>query len=84
MVSNKQKVEEYFNKWVKPRSFRVGDLVLKQIGVTTQEEGKLEQRWVSPYVVTTVNRPSSYSLKDSQGVKLPYPWKAEHMKKYFV
>lgn len=40
-ASNKRKVEQYFNKQVKPRSFRVGDLVLKQIGVTTPEEGKL-------------------------------------------
>lgn len=42
MVSSKRKVEQYFNKQVRPWSFRVGDLVLKQTRVTTLEKGKLK------------------------------------------
>lgn len=53
MASNKRKAEHYFNKHIKPRSFKVGDLVLKQTGGMTQEEGKkLGPRWEGLYVVT--------------------------------
>lgn len=40
-ATNKKKTGQYFNKMVRPRSFKVGDLVLKETGVTTTEEGKL-------------------------------------------
>lgn len=59
-MSNKRKVERYFNRWVRPRSFKKGDLVLKQTKVTTQKEGKLRPCWEGPYVLTTCNRPGSY------------------------
>lgn len=58
-------VEHYFNKRVKPRSFKAGDLVLKETGVTTQDEGKLGPWWEGPYVVVASNRLGSYCLKDS-------------------
>lgn len=41
VVASKWKAEQYFNKRVKPRSFKVGNLVLKETGVTLGEEGKL-------------------------------------------
>lgn len=48
----KRKTEQYFNKRVRSRSFKVGDLVLKENGVITVEEGKLGPRWEGPYLVT--------------------------------
>lgn len=83
-TSNKRKVEQYFNKRVRPRFFRVGDMLLKQMGVTTHKEGKLGLQWEGPYMVTTSNQPGSYHLKSSKGVKLRHPWNAEHLTKYFV
>lgn len=41
MAINKRKVEHYFNRRVKPRSFKVGNLILKETKTTTQEEGKI-------------------------------------------
>lgn len=39
---NKREVEHYFNRRVKPKSFRIGDLVLKEMETATQEERKLD------------------------------------------
>ncbi|XP_040990917.1 uncharacterized protein LOC121238140 [Juglans microcarpa x Juglans regia] len=83
-TNNKRKVEQYFNKRVRPRSFKVGDMVLREAGVITPEEGKLGARWEGPYVVMASNRPGSYRLKDSEGRDLPHPWNAEHLKKFYI
>lgn len=34
LVANKRKAEHYFIRRVKPRSFKVADLVLKRMGIT--------------------------------------------------
>ncbi|XP_040999419.1 uncharacterized protein LOC121245210 [Juglans microcarpa x Juglans regia] len=46
-AANKWRVEKYFNKRVQPRNFKVGDMVLKQTGVTTQDEGN-QKTWFVP------------------------------------
>ncbi|XP_042972854.1 uncharacterized protein LOC122304663 [Carya illinoinensis] len=44
ILHEKNKAEQYFNKRVRPRTFKIGDLVLKESWVTTKEEGKLGPR----------------------------------------
>lgn len=44
MVQEKTKAKQYFNKRVRPRTFKVGDLVLRKSEVTTQGEGKMGSR----------------------------------------
>lgn len=34
-IMHKRRLECYFNKQVKPKSFKIGDIVLKETGVTT-------------------------------------------------
>ncbi|XP_041011332.1 uncharacterized protein LOC121255115 [Juglans microcarpa x Juglans regia] len=58
----KKKVEQYFNKRVRPRSFKAGDLVLKETCVTTGEEGKLGPLWEEPYAVVASHWPGTYQL----------------------
>lgn len=60
------------------------ELVLKETGVTSQEEGKLGPKWKRPYVVTACHKPKAYWLKDVEGKELQRPWNAEHIKKYFA
>ncbi|XP_042969058.1 uncharacterized protein LOC122301739 [Carya illinoinensis] len=83
MLQEKKKAEQYFNKRVRPRTFKVGNLVLKKSGLTTQGEEKMRPRWEGPYLVVANNRPGSYRLKDSQGKELLHPWDAEHLKKFY-
>lgn len=40
-AANKRIAEQCFNKRVRPRTFTVGDIVLKEIGMPTQDEGKI-------------------------------------------
>lgn len=57
-------------------TFEVDDLVLREAGVTTQDEGKLGPQWEGPYVLIANHRPGSCSLKDSQGKELQHPCNA--------
>lgn len=41
MLQKKKIVEQYFNKRVRSKNFKVGDLVLKKSEITTQGEGKI-------------------------------------------
>lgn len=52
------------------RTFKIRDLVVKETGSTTQDEGKLGPRWEGPYVVVATNRSGSSHLRDSQGNEL--------------
>ncbi|KAG6658137.1 hypothetical protein CIPAW_04G139400 [Carya illinoinensis] len=72
-----------FNKWVCPRAFKVGDLVLKQKGTTTRDKGKLGPQWEGPYVVTGNNHLGSYWLRDSQRNEPPHPWNTGRLWKFY-
>ena len=49
----KQRVSQHFNRRVKPRSFQVGELVLKVVNQSTKNpnHGKLGPNWEGPYRV---------------------------------
>jgi hypothetical protein len=46
-----QNLQNYHNSRVRPRSFVVGDLVLR---LKQDGHGKLESPWVGPYIMTEV------------------------------
>jgi hypothetical protein len=85
MSAYQERVARYFNKKVKPRSFRVGDLVLRKVTLATRDstEGKLAPSWEGPYKVISCQRPGAYYLEDFAGKVLPRPWNAEHLKRYY-
>jgi hypothetical protein len=80
-----ERMAKYFNRKVKTRSFKVGDLVLRKATFATRDpvEGKLAPSWEGPYKVISYQRPGAYYLKDSAGKVLPRPWDTEHLKRYF-
>ncbi|GKD16976.1 hypothetical protein Tco_1206134, partial [Tanacetum coccineum] len=46
----KKKVEQYYNKWVRPISFKVGDCVYRRNEASKVEnQGKLGPNWEGPY-----------------------------------
>jgi hypothetical protein len=85
MAAYQERVARYFNRKVKPRSFKVGDLVLRKVTLTTKDsdEGKLAPNWEGPYKVISCQRPGAYYLEDLAGKVLPRPWNAEHLKRYY-
>ena len=66
-------------------SFLPGDLVLREVTLSTKELniGKLGTTWEGPYRVVNVSRLGTYWLKDMSGKALSHPWNAKHLKKYY-
>ncbi|GKV48210.1 hypothetical protein SLEP1_g55036 [Rubroshorea leprosula] len=69
----KQKIANFYNKRVRPRTFNVGDLVLRKAGLTGFETrfGKLAPNWEGPYTVTEVPHPGAYILRDTDDKRVP-------------
>ena len=58
-----QTLKNYHSRRLRPRSFEVGDLVLR-----LKQDGheKLESPWLGPYIVTEVIPGRAYRLKDKK------------------
>ncbi|KAL0438987.1 UNVERIFIED_CONTAM: hypothetical protein Slati_2381700 [Sesamum latifolium] len=72
-----------YNKRVKSRNFKVGDLVLRRVDAL-KPIGKLDPTWEGPYKVTSVIGKGAYELEDPEGRPLPRPWNVHNLKKYFA
>jgi hypothetical protein len=83
MLAYQERVARYFNRKLKPRSFRVGDLVSRKVTLATRDsaEGKLPPNWEGPYKVVSCQRPGAYYLEDFVGKVLPRPWNVDHLKR---
>ncbi|GKV42967.1 hypothetical protein SLEP1_g50318 [Rubroshorea leprosula] len=81
----KQKIANFYNKRVRPRSFKVGDLVLRKAGLTGFETrfGKLAPNWEGPYTVAEVPHPGAYILRDTEGKRVPRVWNVNNLKKFY-
>uniref|UniRef100_A0A2N9F1K7 Uncharacterized protein n=1 Tax=Fagus sylvatica TaxID=28930 RepID=A0A2N9F1K7_FAGSY len=85
MKRYQEKMARHYNSKVKPRQLSVGDLVLRKVTLATRNpsEGKLGPNWEGPYKVIEIRRPGTYHLEDMTGRRLPHPWNAEHLRKYY-
>ena len=59
-----RKTARYYNQKVKPRSYMLGDLVLKKLLPARKNPAhvKLGPNWEGPYIVSRVIRPGNYEL----------------------
>jgi hypothetical protein len=72
-----QSLRNYHSTRVRPRSFIVGDLVLR---LKQDGHGKLESPWVGPYIMTDVIPGGAYRLRDKKtGKDESNPWNAEQL-----
>ena len=85
MKDYQRKTARYYNQKVKPRSYKPGDLVLKNLLLTRKNPalGKLGPSWEGPYIVTRVIRLGNYELQTEEGKILPHTWKAENLKRFY-
>uniref|UniRef100_A0A2N9GE62 Uncharacterized protein n=1 Tax=Fagus sylvatica TaxID=28930 RepID=A0A2N9GE62_FAGSY len=85
MKRYQEKMARHYNSRVKPRQLTVGDFVLQKVTLATKNpsEGKLGPNWEGPYKVIEIRRPGTYHLEDMDGRRLPHPWNAEHLRKYY-
>jgi hypothetical protein len=77
-----QSLQNYHSSRVRPRSFIVGDLVLR---LKQDGHGKLESPWVGPYIVIEVIPGGAYPLQDKKmGKDESNPWNAEQLRRFYA
>ena len=78
-------MKKAFDKRVKPREFRKGDLVLRKImSFNTDSRGKWTPNFEGPYVVKKAFSGGEWILETMDGEEFPRPMNADAVKKYFA
>ena len=73
-IAYHQNLLNYHSRRLRPRSFEVGDLVLR---LKQESHSKLESPWEGPYIVTEAIPGGAYRLKDKKsGKDQGNPWNA--------
>lgn len=75
-------VAHAYNQRVVPRSFQVGDLVMRKV-LPEGSRGKLGPKWEGPFHVERHAGIGAYYLRDAQGNLLARPWNMYNLCPYF-
>jgi hypothetical protein len=77
-----QSLRNYHSSRVCPRSFVVGDLVLR---LKQDGHSKLESPWVGPYIITEVIPGGAYRLQDKKTEKYESnTWNAAQLRRFYA
>ena len=77
------RIARAYNKKVKPRIFKEGDLVLKKISIR-EDQSKWTANYEWPYVVKKAFSGGALILTSMDGEDLPRPVNSDVVKKYFA
>ena len=85
LAAYQQRTARFYNSRVKPRPFKVGDLVLRKMmpGMKVPGHGVFGANWEGPYRIRAEIFGGAYYLEDMQGEPISKAWNAEHLKKYY-
>ena len=85
IASYQQRSTNLYNRHVKPRAFRAGDLVLKRVfeNMTNLAAGKFQPNWEGSYMIVRVGAVGSYALNKIEGTLVPRMWNVMHLKRYY-
>ena len=85
IASYQRRLASSYNKWVKPRTFQPGDLILRKVFENTADPtaGKFQPNWEGPCLVTQAGESGSYALDKLDGTPVPRMWNAIHLKRYY-
>ena len=85
ITSYQRRLANSYNRRVKPRVFRSGDLVLRKVFENTVEPTaeKFQPNWEGPYVVTRTSEVGSYAIDKTDGIPIPRMWNAMHLRRYY-
>lgn len=76
-----------FDKRVKRRSFKEGDLILaviRPMNITHKMQSKFEPKWEGPYIVKDVYSSGAYRIISLDGEYCPPPVNGKILKRYFA
>ena len=85
IASYQRRLANSYNKRVKPRTFQLGNLVLRRVFENTAEPnaGKFEPNWEGPYLVIRAGQSGSYTLNKLDGTLVPRMWNTTYLKRYY-
>ena len=85
ITSYQHRLENSYNRRVKPRVFQPGDLVLRKVFENTADPtaGKFQPNWEGPYVVMRASETESYAIDKMDGTPVPRMWNAMHLRRYY-
>ncbi|XP_071687002.1 uncharacterized protein [Rutidosis leptorrhynchoides] len=82
---NKQKISNYYDKHVKPLSFKVGEYVWRNNEASRAENtGKLGPNWEGPYEIIGTSATRSYIIAEITGERVPRTWHATNLKRCYI
>ena len=80
-----RRLRKAFDKKVRVRDLKLGDLVLKEIRALVQDtNGKFKQNWVSPYIIKQIYSGGAVRLMDLDENPFTEPINMDQLKKYHV
>lgn len=81
MAQYKNLISQYYNSWVRPRSYRVGDLVMRNNEVShVMPTGAFNPKREDPYRIAEVYSAGTYKLQTLEGRILPRTWHSSHLR----
>ncbi|KAJ9189046.1 hypothetical protein P3X46_000387 [Hevea brasiliensis] len=85
MQAYQRKIARAFNKKVKPRKIKDGDMVLKQARpIPFDPRGKFKPNWDGPYIVKKIFSGGAVRISDLDGNEFQEPVNLDKLKRYFV
>ena len=74
-----------FNKKVKSRNLKEGDLVLKELrDETFDPRGKMKPRWSGPFIIKKIMSRGASRITDSNGEEMIRPINMDRLQKYNI
>ena len=80
-----KKVARAFNKKVKPRNLKEGNLVLKVPRDETFDPiGKIKSRWSGPFIIKKIMSGDATRITDLDGEEMLHPINMDRLQKYHI
>ena len=80
-----RRLKKAFDKKVRTRDLKIGDLVLKEIQAPVQEmNGKFKQNWAGPYIIKQIYSGGVVRSMDLDANPFTEPTNMDQLKKYHV
>lgn len=80
-----RRIARAFNKRVRPRNLKEGDLVLKEVLARVSDpRGKFRPNWAGPYIVKTILSGGAVKIIDEEGNEFTHPVNMDRLHKYYI
>ena len=82
---DQKRIAREFNKKVKPRNLKEGDLVLKVLrDETFDSRGKMKPGWSGPFIIKKIMSRSVTRITDLDGEEMFCPISMDRLQRYYI